>query len=230
MYRPILKETNITPLIKSDERKKIKSEITIRNYIDSVTLFIKNNIKTILLLLFIILIAVGLSKFWNWYVIGSVNGQKITRIMLWQKMENSYGNQVREDIINQMIIDSELEKIIIDKNELNSAYQELDDKIKSSPTLENSLLSKGVTKENLYKQIETDLKVRKLLITDYLPSDDEILTEFNEYELTLYKDRSIDQSRDEIIKKLIEEKFQKEYSDWLSRIKQEAQVERSESL
>lgn len=118
----------------------------------------------------------------NSEAVATVNGEKITKEQLYEKMLENSGEQVLDSMITEKLIDQEMAKEHVKVTE-EDIEKELE-KIKSSFSSEdefNSLLAQyGMTVDVLKAQLENELKVKKLLEKQVTIQDEEMKKYYEE--------------------------------------------------
>lgn len=177
---------------------------------------------TILVILFIY----GILVLRSWLVVARVDGEIITRFTLWQNLEKTYGAQTLDDLANQKLLSKAVDKsnISISQDKIDAAFADLDNKLKTSASLETTLLKRGMTKEDLQKQILLQLKIDKILEDRIQPTEDEIQTEYSTNKNTTYKGKEYSEVRDSIANSLRSRKSVTEFEKWFGEIKATSKV------
>lgn len=118
----------------------------------------------------------------NSEAVATVNGEKITKEQLYEKMLENFGEQVLDSMITEKLIDQEMAKENVKVTE-EDIEKELE-MIKSSFSGEdefNSLLAQyGMTVDVLKGQLENELKVKKLLEKQVTIQDEEMKKYYEE--------------------------------------------------
>lgn len=131
--------------------------------------------KNILLIVLLIL-AVLFWVFKGWFIAAMVNGQPISRWQLNSQLENKFGKQVLDGLINERLILSAAKQkgIFITANEIDSRIKQIEERLKGSITLDEALKAQGLTKDDLRKQIEIQISIEKLFDKESTVSSQEI--------------------------------------------------------
>lgn len=217
------------PKAKKSVGKKVNKEVEVVSPVVTTPPPVKKpmlNNKIILGGLIVVGIALLTYKFGPWLVPTVVDGKPITRMALWNRMEQSYGEQVLDDMTNEIILDKAIEKsgVTVERAKIDSELANLETQFESVGGLDAALSQRGLTKTDLEKQVKTQLAVEQILAGKVVPSEDEVKKEFEENKETLYKDKSFDEVKSGIETTLKEAKLRDAFLAWFAEVKKEAQV------
>ena len=106
-------------------------------------------------LLLVLLAAAGFAyfKYWN---VAVVNGKGVSRLAYIKTLESQGGKQVLEGMVQEAMITQEAKKkgVSVDKSFVDGELAKIDEQIKAQgQTLEAALVSQGMTKADLERQI-----------------------------------------------------------------------------
>ncbi len=145
----------------------------------------KNFIKPFSLVLALFLILVGIDLFVQYlnndYSIAVVNGQRVSKKEYVQKLEEMYGNDVANMLVEENVIKQlrEQENVEISEKDIDEAYDGIAEQVGGKEELEKTLEMYGMTKEELRSQLVNELTMEKI-IRPTLEWTDEDLGEFFE--------------------------------------------------
>ena len=184
------------------------------------------NPKFLRLALFIILIALLTYKFGPWLFPARVGYMPISRFQVWAKMEKSYGAQTLDDLVNEKVLDAALAKqnVTVDQSKVDDQLKSLETQFQSVGGLDEALKQRGLTRDELKKQIVTQLSVEQILKDKIEPTDEEVKADFDSNAKTLYKDKKLDDVRAEITSKLRDSKLREEFLTWFADVKKDIKV------
>lgn len=171
----------------------------------------------------VVLVGVGLLtyKLGPWLVPAIVGKTPITRWQVYQRLEKNYGAQALDDMINEKVLDMAIAKtgVSVPKADVDAQLSKIEDQFKSMGGLDAALKSRGLTKDDLTKQVTTQLQVEAILKDKITPSDSEVQKYFDDNSKTLYKDKKIDDVKSEIVDSLKQSKLQSEFMTWFAEAK-----------
>jgi foldase protein PrsA len=189
----------------------------------------KSNSKMVGLATFIGLLAVaGAYLYKNGYIVAAtVNGESISRIAVIHELETASGKAALEALIQKKLIESELKKsnVEFDLGEVDDRVLEIKTEVEAQgATFDEALSAQGMTLDLLKEQIETQIKLEKVLADKITVTDDEVATFIKEAKLTATKDSSIEAVEAGVRDQLSQQKFQTEAGAWLSSITENASI------
>lgn len=113
-------------------------------------------------------------------VVARVGGEEISRDELYKLLEEQYGQQVLSYLISEKIIELELKKqnIVVSEEEIQKELQEIVEQYGGQGQFDAALASYGYTIDNFKKDIESNLKVEKLLEPEIEITEEEMKAYF----------------------------------------------------
>lgn len=176
--------------------------------------------------LIILTISLLIYKFGPWLVPALVNNKPITRFALWSRLEQSYGTQVLDDLVNEAILDRAIAQsgIKVESAKITEQMTKLEDQFKEMGGLDAALAERGLTRADLTRQVTTQLSVEELLSDKINPSEEEIEKEFETNASTLYKDKKFDDVKEDITTQLRDAKLRDEFLAWFAEVKKTISV------
>lgn len=175
----------------------------------------------------VVLVVVAFLFTRGFIVAATVNGSPISRLAVIQELEKQGGKQALEAMVDKKLIETELAKngITIEMNAVDTKIKEIEAGVATQGgTLEDALASQGMTMEQLREQIETQLKLEKLLATKVQVSPEEVDVYITENKITPPKDVSLDEVKAQVGEQLKQEKFQTEAQKWVAAITEKANI------
>jgi parvulin-like peptidyl-prolyl isomerase len=141
-------------------------------------------------------------------------------------LENGYGAQALDDMVNEKILDAAIAKsnIKVDEAKFDEQLKNLETQFESTGGLDEALKQRGLTRKDLEKQIRTQLAVEELLADKIAPTDEEVKAQFDAGAATLYKDKKFDEVKASITEELKQTKLRDAFLTWFADIKKEAKV------
>jgi len=160
-------------------------------------------------------------------VAATVNGSPISRLAVVQDLERQGGKQALEAMVDKKLIETELAKngITIEAGDVDTKIKEIEAQVATQGgTLEEALASQGMTMEQLRAQLETQLKLEKLLATRVQVTAEEVDAYITENKITPPKDVSLEEVKTQVTEQLKQEKFQAEAQKWVADITEKATI------
>lgn len=114
-------------------------------------------------------------------VVARVNGEAITRDELYKQLEEQYGQQALDLLVSEKVIELELKKnnIVISDEDVQKQLTEIIDQYGGQEQFDMALANYGYTLENFKKDIESNLKVEKLLEPEITITEEEMKAYFD---------------------------------------------------
>jgi foldase protein PrsA len=114
-------------------------------------------------------------------VVARVNGEAISKAELNKLLEKQYGQEALDLLISEKVIDLELKKrnIAITEEDVNKELQEIIQQYGGQEEFDKALVSYGYTADNFKKDIESNLKVEKLLEPEIKISEEDMKAYFD---------------------------------------------------
>jgi foldase protein PrsA len=160
-------------------------------------------------------------------VAATVNGSPISRLEVIQDLEKQGGKQALEAMVDKKLIETELAKngVTIEAGDVDTKIKEIEAQVATQGgTLEDALASQGMTMEQLRTQLETQLKLEKLLATKVQVAGEEVDAYITENKITPPKDVSLEEVKTQVTEQLKQEKFQAEAQKWVADITEKATI------
>jgi len=189
--------------------------------------FKKPKLRTIALSVVVILILIALFFLKGLFVAAIVNGSPISRLLVIKELEQQGGKRVLEDLINQKLIKTELDKqdVSITQEEINEEINKIEMQVASQGrTLQDALAMQGMTEEKLREQITIQKKLEKLLMDKIAVSDAEIDIYIKDNKAAAPKGTKIEDFRKQLSDQLKRQKFQQEAQKWVANLTANAKI------
>jgi len=116
--------------------------------------------------LVVILFLLGLFYFKRqWLVVATVNGQPIWRWQYNQTLEEQYGTQILDQLINKQLIQqkAKIEKVAVDETRIDQEIDQIRQSLGPDNSLEEVLTLQGMTMAGLREEIENQFIIEELL-------------------------------------------------------------------
>jgi foldase protein PrsA len=160
-------------------------------------------------------------------VAATVNGSPISRLAVIEQLETQGGKQALEAMVDKKLIETELAKggISLEGSDVDTKIKEIEAQVATQgDTLEEALASQGMTMEQLRAQLETQLKLEKLLAEKVQVTPEEVEAYITENKITPPKDVSLEEVKIQVTEQLKQEKFQAEAQKWVADITEKANI------
>ena len=141
----------------------------------------------------------------NDYSIAVVNGVRIPRSKYIHRLEQSYGNTIANNLIQEEIIKqkAESENVTVSDEEIDAKISEFRDELGGDEKLMEALKQYNMTMDDLRDQVKIDILLTKLVEGSVTYTDDDLRKFFDQYKEQLYpsdKDVKFEDVKDEIEK------------------------------
>lgn len=125
--------------------------------------------------------------------VASVNGVNITKDELYNALVKENGQQALEALISDKIVELELQKqnIAVTEKEIQSEIQKVTEQYGGEEAFNQALQTYGYTLEAMKKDIEMNLKVKKMLEPQIKITDDEMKNYFEENKDSFKKEEQV---------------------------------------
>ncbi len=180
------------------------------------------------LLLLVILTTTACS---NKEIVARVNDQVITKEELYQLLVDQYGSQVLDSLIADKIMDMEIQKQKVTvneadiENEINKIIAEYGGEEEFNQVMETY----GYSLTDVKKNIEMNLKVKKLLEQEVSITEEEMQSYFEENKEMFTEEEneeaSYEENKDKVRDILVEQKLPAAYETWLQAKYNEYKIE-----
>lgn len=182
------------------------------------------------LVILLVIIAVGLLtyKLGPWLFPATINNRPITRFELYNRLESLYGEQVLEDMVNNKILDQAISdaNVQVDEARIEEQFNALEQQFEQLGGLDTALEQQGLNREELRKQLYTQLAIEEILKDKIQPTEEEITSDYEAGLETIYADKSLDEVRSQIEESIRQDKLRQEFLNWFQEVKENYNVKR----
>jgi len=184
--------------------------------------------KVLSMALFVVGIALLTYKVGPYFVPAIVDNMPISRFAVWHRLEQSYGEQVYDDLVNEKVLDQAIKQsgIKVEMAKVEEQMKTLEEQFKDLGGLEEALKQRGLSRKDLEKQIKTQLAVEEVLKDKITPSEDELKTQFDSGAKTVYKDKKFEEVKDAITEELKQSKLRDSFLAWFEEVKKNSKIKR----
>lgn len=156
----------------------------------------------------------------------TVDGSIITRLGVIRQLEKQGGKNVLESLITEKLIEHEAAKkaIVISDDEVTQGEKAIEANIaQQGGTLKDALLQKGLTEEDLKKQIKIQKKVEKLLADKIGVTQDEVTKFMTDNKVVPPKGKEAE-TKTQVEAQLRNQKLGQEAQKWIAALKSQAKI------
>lgn len=161
-----------------------------------------------------------------YFVPALVGNTPVTRFEVWNRLEKSYGAQALDDLVNEKILDRAIAQsgVKVDQAKVDEQIKSLEAQFESLGGLDAALEQRGMTRDELVKQVKTQLSVEEILKDKVTPTDEEVKQVYDEGSATTYKDKKFEEVQAQIKEELVQTKLIEAFRDWFEMVKAEAKL------
>lgn len=175
-----------------------------------------------------------------------LDGDKISKIdvektkaNLTQGYSRYLGDKLDKDLIEVIAFDDVINRNLtlkiaeelnlkVPNSEVNAQYEAIENSVGNKEQFKRMLAVQGYTKKTFKNEIKNNMLIEKTfqkIQEGIVPTEEEIMNNYNENKNTLYSEKSLDEAKEDIIKSLKEQKGMEEYLKLLEKIKVSAKIE-----
>ncbi len=199
------KVSNIKPSknpVKKVKKVSIKKQISIKkpNFKNIKNTFKnpvwKTTLKVIGLTLIILGAFIGVDLFVQYlnndYSIAVVNGERVSKSQYYKLLDQAYGETISQTLIENTLIKQEAKKegIELTQEEVDAELQNTIDYVGGQEAYDATLLSNGITNEDVVEQIELSLLTRKVISPTLEYTEDDVKSFFDQYSSLMFPDET----------------------------------------
>lgn len=184
--------------------------------------------KILSMALFVVGIALLTYKVGPYFVPAIVDNMPVSRFAVWHRLEQSYGEQVYDDLVNEKVLDQAIKQsgIKVEMAKVEEQMKTLEEQFKDLGGLEEALKQRGLSRGDLEKQIKTQLAVEEVLKDKIAPTEEEIKAQFDSGVKTVYKDKNLEEVKDSIVEELKQTKLRDSFLTWFEEVKKNSKIKR----
>jgi foldase protein PrsA len=183
--------------------------------------------RKIVVFLSLLLIAAALYYFKGLFVAATVNNRPIWRLSVIQRLEKQEGKTALNSLVTETLINQEgqRQKVVVDKAEIDQSVKQIEEGLnKQGQNLEELLASQGLDSKEFREQIRLQKIVEKILTKEVQVSDEEIKAYYDENRTTSFKDKKLEDVKEDIRAQLEDEKLQIKVQDWIKSLYDKAKI------
>jgi hypothetical protein len=197
----------------------------------------KYTLMILLLLLVFVAIDFGVQYLNNDYSAAVVNGDRVTNKEYYDRLDQSYGNAIVSQLIDEELIRQEAKKQGIEatQEEIDREMDKVIEQIGGEEQLDLALETYGLHKEDLESQIEIDILTRKILEPTLDYTEEDVMAFFEEYSDMIFPEEtealeegellSYEDYKDETSEVFINQEISNAKSNWLAGLRENARIQ-----
>lgn len=176
--------------------------------------------------LIVLAIALLVYKLGPWLFPAVVDYRPVSRLEVWSRMEKSYGAQTLDDLVNEQILDRAIDEanIKVSQDKIDEQIKILETQFESTGGLDEALKQRGLSRRDLLEQVRTQLAVEELLKDKIVPTDEEVLAQYNSGAETLYQGKTFEEVKGGIAEELKQSKLRDAFLVWFAEVKKDVKV------
>lgn len=143
-------------------------------------------------IIFIFLLSIILLSFYacqnnNNTIVAEVENEKITQEELNKELNNQYGIEVLQNLINQklIVIEARKKNITVNDNEINQEMEKIALNLGGMDKLQEQIKSKGLDIQDYKEKLKIDILLKKLIISEITEDEIKVFYENNKQGLPL---------------------------------------------
>ncbi len=156
-----------------------------------------------------------------------VNGESISRLRVISELEKQSGKQAVDALVTETIILQEAKKnsVTVSEKEVDAQLKDIEKSLAGSgQSLDEALLSKGLTKETLKKQIRIQKMLEKMAGKGVTVTDKEVDAFLKQNEQVIPKDADKKEIRAQAKEQLMQDKMGAKIQKWIEDHKKKAKI------
>ncbi|KKR88405.1 MAG: Foldase protein PrsA [Candidatus Gottesmanbacteria bacterium GW2011_GWA2_41_12] len=223
---PAKKSTKKSPGKNTRKTPKISTENMMPTVSENSAEEKKRNVKPYILIAVLLLAGVLLYKNKGLFIAGIVNGKPISAFQLNKALNDKYGKQTLEMMIDkQIILDAAAQKgVRVISKDVDNKEKELEKSLNGKVSLTELLKNQGLTKSDFRDQLLVRLTIEKLFSNQATVSDKEIDDFLTKNKDQLGETTDSAKLRQTAIDNIKQQKIAEEFDKWFADAKQKAKV------
>ncbi|HKZ34358.1 MAG TPA: hypothetical protein VJ179_00615 [Patescibacteria group bacterium] len=188
----------------------------------------KKSLLVVVVILVLIVLSYGVYKVVRPLAFaGYVNGQYIPRYQVISRLENTYGEQFFEAIVQERLVSQEAKKrgLAVTKEENDQRYEKLAEEFGGKESFESFLSQRKISKQELSRQIDIEILVEKLFGSTISISDGDVDTYFKDNVATEKEATYSAEEKEQIREELKRQKLGEAFETWVKEARDASRVE-----
>ena len=182
--------------------------------------------REIYIVLIVVIFSAILYLIKGFIIAAVINGQPISRLSVVRDLEKRGGAQSLDTLISQALILQEAKKqnVVVTDEEINRNIAEIETNLEGQGGLDQILISEGMTRNDLIKQIRLQKLAEKMVSGQISVSDDEVNQYIEANKEYLPKDQSSEEINNTVRKQLEQQKLSEAIQTWLTDLRNKANI------
>ena len=124
----------------------------------------------------------------NDYSVAVVNGERVSKSQYYKLLDQAYGETISQTLIENTLIRQEAKKegIELTQEEVDAELQNTIDYVGGQEEYDATLLSNGITNDDVIEQIELSLLTRKIISPTLEYTEDDVKSFFDQYSSLMF--------------------------------------------
>lgn len=163
----------------------------------------------------------------NSLIVATVNGKPIWRYKVVKQLENFYGANILNSLVEQELIKQEAEdkKIKVSDEEVSAQIKEIEaTMISQGQTLDQALKESNMTRKDLEDSYRLNLTVEKILAGSVEVTDEEVQKYIDDNKDSFPEGTEMETVKTIIIGQLKQEKMSTQYQTFMKELRQKAEI------
>ena len=226
-----VKKTTAKALPARSRKAKLVKEIQEKTF--EIGTVKKSNVGFVIKLLIVVLIGTGAfllaQKYRSFFIAGTVNARPISKWSLSRRLEERYGKVAFDEIVTEVLLMDAAKQngVTVSKEEIAAEVATNETNYGGKDALREMAKTAGITTDKqLNDFFELKLTVQKLqdkLFPEEV-TDEEIKAYYDENKDLVYKDKKIEDVKEEIKTQLLQQKVSQKFSEWFGKLREDAKI------
>ncbi|OGG03591.1 hypothetical protein A2W14_03375 [Candidatus Gottesmanbacteria bacterium RBG_16_37_8] len=170
--------------------------------------------------------------FWGarkYFIMATVNGQPVSRFELNSRLNSQFGESVLDQLINERLLLGAARGagIFITSDEIDKRIKEIEGSLEGKMSLTQALSMQGLTPNTFKRQLELQLSIEKLFVSQATVSAAEIDEYLKNNENLFPEATDPAKLKTEVEGFIKQQKISKLYEEWFNKIKKDAKIIRN---
>jgi hypothetical protein len=197
----------------------------------------KYSLFVLLILVFFVVIDFGVQYLNNDYSTAVVNGKRILEREFFYRLDQAYGSAIASQLIEEELVRQEAEKegVTATEEEIDEQLAEITEQVGGEEQLNLSLEAYNLTMEDLRRQIELDVLIKKMLEPTLEYTEEDVKAFFEEYSEAIFPEEAAELEegelldyetyKDETLDVFIQQEISTAQGPWLAELEAEAKIQ-----
>jgi antitoxin component HigA of HigAB toxin-antitoxin module len=191
----------------------------------------------LLVLLFFVAVDFGVQYLNNDYSAAVVNGDRITNREYYYRLDQAYGSAIVSQLVEEELVKQEAEEqgIVATEEEIDEDIAEITEQVGGEEQLNTSLEAYNLTMEDLERQIEIDIIIRKMIEPTIEYAEEDVMAFFEEYSEMIFPEEAAEleegelldyeSHKEETLEVFLQQEIETAKGPWLAELEAEARIQ-----